>query len=162
MDPLVLREIVVHALGFILFYLVLKRYAFKPIGRILEERRSRIEGDLGSAREKLGEAEALKTRYEKELEGIEAEARRKIQEAFSEGRRLAAEVHEEARSQARQIIEKARQNVELELEKARIRLKNEVVTLAADMAERALRTKLTAEDHERFAVDFIEDARGEE
>ena len=157
MESSIVQEIFIHALGFIAFFLVLKRFAFKPISQILEERRSRIEGGLQEADKTRLEMKSLKEEYEKMLEGAEAEARRKIQEAFGEGRRLAAEVQEEARVEARKILDKARRNVELEVEKARIRLRNEVVRTAVDMAEAAIRTQLSDQDHEKLVTGFIKE-----
>jgi F-type H+-transporting ATPase subunit b len=159
MDSMMVRELVTHALGFIAFFWVLKRFAFGPVQMILEERRKKIADGFSEVEQVRQEVDHLKVEYEKRLVGIEEEARQKLQTAFDEGRRMSAQVQEEARAQANGIIEKARQNVEFEIEKARLSLKNEVADLAIQMAERAVRAKFNEKEHDQLVNHLLDEVQ---
>jgi len=74
------------ALTFILFFLIAWRVALPKIGRVLEDRRERIDRDVSKAQEVRNEAEAVLAEYEK----LSAEGRASAQVVLREANELAA------------------------------------------------------------------------
>ena len=88
---------------FWIVYLVLRKYAFKPVMTMLEERRRRIEeGQLNAERIKQQLAEA-QAKYEEILARANAEAQRLIEEVRISGERLADQKRQQAIAEAEQI-----------------------------------------------------------
>src|SRR5215470_13071086 len=81
------------ALIFIALYLLMSRIALPRIGAILEQRRNRIEGDLGEAQRLKGESDAAIAAHEKAL----ADARGRAQVVANETREKAAAAAEARR-----------------------------------------------------------------
>src|SRR6201987_1421528 len=82
-------NLIAQIILFAIVYFVLKRFAFKPIIAMLEERRRRIEeGQLNAEKIKKQLAEA-QTKYEEILAKANAEAQRLLDEVRASGDRLA-------------------------------------------------------------------------
>src|SRR3989338_570535 len=96
----VTAEIVVQILGFLIALWVLKLFAWKPLLKLLDDRRLRIKNSFKEIDDKNADIAKLKEDYLRHIANIEEEARRKIQQAVGEGRRIAAEIQDKARLDA--------------------------------------------------------------
>ena len=152
-----LIQIVTQILGFLIVLWVLKKYAWKPLLGILEERRAAIQSDFDKAAAKKREAEDAAAKYTAQLAGIEAEKRTKIQEGVGEGRRIAEEIREQARTEAKGIIDKARADIERDVAKAQVELKEKIVAMTMTATERVIRQTLDQEGQRKLVTGFIEE-----
>jgi len=151
------REVATHAVAFTAAVLVLRRFAWKPILNLLDERRERISEEFRSIDRGKEEAAKLKEEYEMQLKAIDAQARAKIQEAVSDGQRVSGEIKEAARRESREILQRAREDVELEKDKAEVALKEDMVRMALSAAEKAIREKLDEKTHRRLIAEAIDE-----
>lgn len=95
-----LPQIIWLAITFVVLYLLMARLGLPRIGRAIEARRTRIEGDLEKAQQMKAEAEAVIAAYEKAL----AEARQQAQQTLKEtSERLNAEAAERQRVLAERL-----------------------------------------------------------
>jgi F-type H+-transporting ATPase subunit b len=158
-DPKIL---VTQVIGFLIVLWVLKRYAWKPVLGLLEERRARIANDVASAEKLRHEAERIKAEYEEQLKGIEVQARQRIQAAVAEGQKVAEEIRTNAHREARAITEKAKADLEMEYKKARAELREEMVAMSLGAAERLLQERMDAPEHRKLVDRFLDElqARG--
>ena len=150
-------QVLTQILGFVLMVWILSRYAWGPVLSMLEARREKIAGEFRHADQLKAEAGELKSRYELELRGIEAQARQRIQEAVAEGQKLTAEIRAQAQAEAAQRVERARDEIEREHEKAKELLKQRMVALSMRAAEKILRQKLDDATQRRLAGEFIDE-----
>jgi F-type H+-transporting ATPase subunit b len=150
-------ETITIIIGFVIFYWVMKKYAWGPVIKVLDERQRRIETGFDEIKRKQAEAAQLEQQYQARLHDIELEARAKIQEAIAHGREVAAELTEQGRQEATQITERAKHNIELEIAKARLALRDEVVKMTIEASQRLLREKLDEAGHRRLVGTFIDD-----
>ncbi|OPZ22552.1 MAG: ATP synthase subunit b, sodium ion specific [candidate division BRC1 bacterium ADurb.BinA364] len=152
-----LAQVLSQALAFFLFYLILKRYAWGPVLGMIDERNKRIESSFRRAEEAEEKALELKAHYDERMRKVEAEAREKILDAVNEGRRLAAEIQESARAEAQRIHDKAREMAQIEGDKARIALKEDMVRIAMNAAEKLIRERLDGSAQRRLVESFVEE-----
>jgi F-type H+-transporting ATPase subunit b len=142
---------IAQVLLFAIVYHVLKRFAFKPVIAMLEERRRRIEeGQINAEniKKQLAEAQA---KYEEILAKANAEAQRLIEEVRASGDRLAEQKRQEAVAAAEQITLKAQQAMAMERENVMAEMKRELGRLVVDTTSRVTGKILTPEDHERIS-----------
>ncbi len=151
-----LQQIVSQALSFLLLLWVLRRFAWRPLLHLLDERRAGIERELWQIAQTKDEAVRLQQDYSQRLAKIHDEARVKIQEAILEGKRISIEVQEQARAQAQAILAKAKETVELELAKAKATLRDEVADMTMEAVEKILQQKLDPKA-DRHLVDTVLD-----
>ena len=151
-----LQQIISQAVSFLILLWLLKRFAWKPLLAVLDQRRTRIEEEFRKIAQSKTEIARLQEDYGHRLAKIEDEARVKIQQAILEGKRIAIEVQEQARAQAQGVMTKAKETVELELAKAKVTLRDQVAAMTMEAVERVLQQKLDAKT-DRHVVDTVLD-----
>ena len=154
------QQIISQAVSFLLLVWVLRRFAWRPLLAMLDQRRTRIEDDLRAIARQKADIAKLQDEYGKKLTVIHEEARVKIQEAILEGKRIALEVQEEARAQGRAIVNKAKETVELELAKAKVTLRDQVAGMTMDALERILRQKLDPKTDRALIESVLDELEG--
>jgi len=85
------------AVTFLVLYVLMKRLAVPQVGRAIEARRQRVDGDLGRASELKAQAEAVLAAYERILASARSEAQARLRETAE---RMAAEAAERQRQLA--------------------------------------------------------------
>ena len=151
------NEIFAQIIGFILLLFLLRVFAWKKFLKLLDDRRERIASEFKKIEDTQAEIAKLKTEYGKKLSDIDETSKTKIREAMARAKQLAEEVRESSQHQARKIIEKAEENIEIELAKAKEELKNQVVDLTINTAEKIIKEKLTEEKDRKLVSDFLEE-----
>jgi F-type H+-transporting ATPase subunit b len=139
-----------QVISFIIVALVLRRFAYKPILAVLEERRRRIEEGLLNAdkiKQQLAEAEQ---RHAEILATANERAQNLIDDARVSAAHIADQKQQEAISAAEQIIAKAREAVAIEREKTMADLKRELGRLVVDTTAKVTGKVLTSEDQRRL------------
>jgi F-type H+-transporting ATPase subunit b len=148
-------QIVTQIIGFLILLWLLKKFAWKPILQLLEDRRNKIVSEFVQIEQTKLEIAKLRQEYEQQLKNTDAQARQKILEAIQEGQKIAVEIQEKARNDSKQIIEKAKQNVELEIAKAKVELRNEIVNLTLAATEKMIYEKLDDQKHRELINQYI-------
>lgn len=160
MPPQIIDQIgptITTIIAFVIFAGVMKKYAWGPVTKVLDERQKKIENGFAEIKSKQDAAAALEGQLQERLRNIENEARARIQEAIADGRRLSSEITEKAHEEANQIIERAKRNIELEIAKARVELRDEIVGMTIKASERLLRERLDDAGQRRLVGTFIDD-----
>src|ERR1700747_852318 len=143
-------NLIAQLILFAIVYFVLKRFAFKPIIAMLEERRRQIEeGQLNAEKIKKQLAEA-QTKYEEILAKANADSQKLIEEVRASGDRLAEQKRQEAIAAAEQITLKAQEAIALERDKTMAEMKRELGRLVVDTTSRVTGKVLTPDDHEKI------------
>ncbi len=139
-----------QVISFIIVALVLRRFAYKPILTVLEERRRRIEEGLLNAekiKQQLAEAEQ---RHAEILAQANAQAQKMIDEARESAGVVAERKQQEAVVAAEQIMAKAREASAIEHERTMLELKRELGRLVIDTTAKVTGKVLTPEDQKRL------------
>ena len=139
-----------QVISFMIVALLLRRFAYKPILAVLEERRRKIEeGQLNAEKIKNELAEAEK-RYQEIVAKANADAQKMIDEARESAGHLSERKQQEAIAAAEQIITKAREASAIEHERTMESLKRELGRLVVDTTTKVTGKVLTPEDQRRL------------
>ncbi len=152
-----LQQIISQSISFLLLLVVLRRFAWGPLLKMLDDRRARIEEGFKKIADGKAELDRLQQELTKRLAKIEDEARTKIQHAALEGKRIAMQIQEDARAQALVTVEKAKATIELEIAKAKVTLRDEVADMTMEAVERLLRQKLDDKTDERLVASILDE-----
>ncbi len=141
------------ALIFGLFFLILTKFAWKPILNAVKARDELIKGSLESAekaREEMlkwqSDNEAILRKAREEREGILKEAREVRDKLISEAKGKAAE-------EAEKLVEKARTGIEREKIKALSEIHEQIATLSVEIASKLLGEKLKQTGEQEKLID---------
>src|SRR5213083_2387777 len=139
-----------QVISFTIVALLLRRFAYKPILAVLEERRRTIEeGQLNAEKIKKQLAEA-EQRYAEILAKANADAQRMIDEARESSAHLAERKQQEAIAAAEQILAKAREASAIEHERTMESLKRELGRLVVETTAKVTGKVLTPEGQRRL------------
>jgi F-type H+-transporting ATPase subunit b len=152
--------IIVSALNFIVLLVILSIFAFGPLRRMLEERRTRIEQGLKDAEE------ARRARESAEAERVAAlqEARRESGEILARAQKVAQEIRDadiaETKAELERLRQRATADIESEKQRAIAELRNEVADLALRAAGKVVGETLTSERERRLVEEFLAETSG--
>jgi F-type H+-transporting ATPase subunit b len=155
-------QIVTQIIGFLLAVWILKKFAWKPLLGLLEERRQKIKSEFDNIEVERKKADSLKLQFDNQLKEIDAIGRLKIQEAIREGQKLANEIKENARKEAKGIREKAEGELVRDIAKAKVQLRNDLINITISTTEKLLKEKLDERKQRELINRFInevEDSR---
>src|SRR5213595_1697804 len=139
-----------QVISFCIVAFLLRRFAYKPILAVLEDRRRKIEeGQLNAEKIRKELAEAEK-RYQEIVAKANADAQRMIDEARESSSHLAERKQQEAITAAEQILAKAKEAAALEHERQMQTLKRELGRLVIDTTAKVTGKVLTPEDQRRL------------
>jgi F-type H+-transporting ATPase subunit b len=139
-----------QVISFVIVALVLRQFAYKPILKVLEERRERIaEGLLNAEKIKQQLAEA-EQRHAEILAKANAQAQKMIDDARESAAHVAERKQQEAIVAAEQIVAKAREASAIEHERTMTELKRELGRLVVDTTAKVTGKVLTSEDQRRL------------
>jgi F-type H+-transporting ATPase subunit b len=138
-------------------FFVLKRFAFGPIQRLIDERRQRIRESLEEADRARDEARRLLDEHRKLMN----EARGQAEEILVEARRVAdsqrERLREELEGERQRRLEDTRRQVEAETRRALEQIRTEVAELTVIATTRVAGKVLTDKDHRRLIDDAIKE-----
>ena len=139
-----------QVISFVIVALLLRRFAYKPILGVLDERRRRIEEGLLNAEKIKKELAEAEKRYQEILAKANADAQKMIDEARESSAHLAERKEQEAIAAAEQILAKAREASALEHERTMAELKRELGHLVVETTAKVTGKVLTSDDQRRL------------
>ena len=139
-----------QVVSFCIVALLLRRFAYKPILAVLEDRRRKIEeGQLNAEKIRKELADAEK-RYQEIVSKANADAQRMIDDARESAAHLSERKQQEAIGAAEQIVAKAKEAAALEHERQMQTLKRELGRLVIDTTAKVTGKVLTSDDQKRL------------
>jgi F-type H+-transporting ATPase subunit b len=139
-----------QVISFCIVAFLLRRFAYKPILAVLEERRKKIEeGQLNAEKIRKELAEAEK-RYQEIVAKGNADAQKMIDDARDSAAHLSERKQQEAVAAAEQIMIKAREASAIEHERTMTQLKRELGRLVVDTTAKVTGKVLTPDDQRRL------------
>jgi F-type H+-transporting ATPase subunit b len=138
-----------------LFALVLGRYGWKPLLKMIEERESSVRNAVEAAQRANAEAQALLARHQELLRDAGREREEIIKRAAQDAERLRADLVAQARLEAEGQLERARQEIQRETRRALSEVRAKVADLAVDAAAKIVTSSLTPEAQKKLAEEFI-------
>lgn len=147
--------VIVSAVNFIVFFLIVKSLAFNGLAATLETRRARIEQGLQDAEQARRDRESA----EQERLAAMQEARREANEIINRAQKVASETREQDIAATREELERMRQRaaaeIDAEKQRAIAELRGEVTDLALAAAGRVVGESMTGDRQRKLVADFL-------
>jgi F-type H+-transporting ATPase subunit b len=149
-------ELIVGALAFIVVFAILAKFAFPSLNKMLAERTSRIQGNLERAEEARRTAEEELARYREQLANAREEANRIIEEGRRTAEQLRRDIQARAEQEAEATVSRAQEEIRLERDRVFQELRQQVATVAVDLAGRVVGESLDERAHQRLIDEYID------
>ena len=150
-----LPGLIAQLINFGILLIVLRLFLYRPVVRLLDERKRRIEEGLNLAQEAAQQASASQDDARRALEEARAEGRQLVVQAQESSARLRDELRERAEAEAAQLVERARQEIGAERDQAIVQLRAEFSDLALTAAEQVIGQSLDRAAHQRLIDEVL-------
>ncbi len=136
-------------------FLVVFRFLWKPMTKLLEDRREIIKNDLDEAKEANQNALDIKEQLEQKLLEARIEAKNMIEASKSRGEQERVRIVKDAKLEAETRLSRAQDDISLEYQKARDSIKDEIVDVAFKVAEKIIEEEIDTKKHEKIVNKFL-------
>lgn len=144
--------------AFLIVFLILKKFAWKPILSSLNEREKGIAESIATAQRVKGEMAAMQAENQKIMAEAREERTQMLKEAKELKDKIVNEAKDQAKNEASKIISDARIQIDHLKNAAMTEVKNEVASLALQVAEKVLRKNLSNDaEQTNFAKKLAEE-----
>ena len=140
---------------FLVLLVVLGKFAWGPIVKMLAEREATIRDAIESAKKERAEAERLLSEQKQALAQAQREAAELARRNQQEVESLRQELTARARKEADELVATARQQIAEEISKARAELKAQGADLAIDAAGRLVKANLDDKAQRVLVEEYI-------
>jgi F-type H+-transporting ATPase subunit b len=138
---------------FVVFFILLRKFAWKPILGAVHSREESINNALASAESARLEMLNLTASNERILQEARVERDSLLKEAREIKEKMIADSKAEAQIQGERMIEQAKAAIEGEKNAAMAELKSQVSTLSLDIAEKLLKNELSNKEAQTKLVE---------
>jgi len=150
-----LPGLIVQLVNFTLLLFVLRLVLYKPILKMLDQRRERIAESLQAADSMKQQAAAAETQVQEELAKARVEGQALIAAAQQNASRIQEDARTQAKTEADALVARARQEIELERDNAIARLRSEFADLTVSAAEKVINQSLDRSAHQRLIEETL-------
>lgn len=152
-----LPGLLTQLISFTILVIILYKFLYGPITRMLDQRAERIKNSLEAADRAREEAASSAEQVEQEMANARQEGQRLIAEAQEAARRAAEQIEERSRAQAEEMIKRAESEIAQQRDSAIEDLRREFAGLAVLAAERVVERELDAARHQELIDSVLEE-----
>lgn len=139
----------------LILYLVMKKFFFGKIQDMLDKRREEVDETYHKAETAESEANALKTEYDLKIAEATETAEAIVSNAVKTARAKETEIVSEARDKAAATMASAEAKIEIDRQKALNEVKEDISSMAVEIASKVIEREIQAQDHERLIDEMI-------
>lgn len=140
-------QLLTQLFNFLVLVFVLGKLLYKPILKVLEERKRKIAEGLEYTEKMKRELEKNEEKREEIIAVAKKEARQIIEEGKKSGKKLEEEIVANAHKQEAAIFAHGKKEIDFEKSEMEKELKKEAIDIASAMVEKILSDTLTLGDH---------------
>ncbi|MBA2250719.1 MAG: F0F1 ATP synthase subunit B [Chitinophagaceae bacterium] len=145
-------------LSFIIVFLILKKFAWKPILNSLNQREKGIADSLATAEKIKAEMALMKSENEALLVKAREERAQMLKEAKETKDKIIGEAKEQAKIETNKIIADAQSAINMQKMAAITDLKNQVGNLVVEVSEKILRRELSNKEEQEKYIKQLADS----
>src|SRR6187402_3296013 len=140
---------------FVLFWMLVGKFAFRPIKDALKKREDDIQSALDEAKKAKEEMAQLNNDNQRLLNEAREERAKLLREAKVTGDQLISDARNKAKQEAQKIVTDAMQEIENQKNKAIVEVKNQVGQMSVDIAEKLIRQQMGQTQEQKNLVDKL-------
>ena len=149
--------IVASLANLLILTLIVKRFLFKPVKKIVDARRAAIDNDYAQAQAARDQAEESRQNYEAAMAAAKQTSDQIIADATRTAEYRSNEIVAEARQKATDIRRQAEADAVLERKKAEDDMKHEIAEVSTQLTGKLLQREINEDDHKKLIDSFLND-----
>ncbi len=139
----------------LLLVILMRKFLFKPVNKLIEERTASVQNDIDSARKSREEAEELKEQYASTISEAKTEAQKIISQAREQAASEKQGIIQQSQEEAKQIIAAANKTIENERKKSMQQAQAQIADLAVAAASKIIGENMDDSRNRQLVDDFL-------
>jgi F-type H+-transporting ATPase subunit b len=148
-------QIVISLINLLIIYRILKKFLFKQVQKVMDERQAQVDRIYGDANQSRTQAEQMKQEYEQRLASAREEVDGLVRNAVQTAQKRSDQMVSEASAQASRIKQKANEEIAQEKKKMLQDVRSEISDLAVEIASKVVEREISPRDYDGFVDEFI-------
>jgi F-type H+-transporting ATPase subunit b len=148
-------ELIWAVINFTVFFLLLRKFLYRPVLKLLDARRDEVQENLSQAEEARKEAGAARAEYERQLARTKEEAQGLLSRAQATADKTRDEIMAQAQRQSEEMIDRAQKAIAGEKERALTEIRKEIADLAVMAAGKVVERSLDVEQHREMVNELV-------
>lgn len=148
-------SILVSLANLLIMFLILKRFLFKPVQKMMAARKQQVDQIYQDAKKNRDSAINMKQEYEARLATAREEADGLVRNAVQTAQRKGDAIVAEANSQASHLKQKAEQEIAQEKKQMLQDVRGEISDIAVSIASKVVEREVKKQDYDGFVDEFI-------
>ena len=150
-----LWQVLISLANLTLLYLGLKKFLYKPVKAVLENRKAAIAKAYDEAEEYRNSANAAREEYAAKLATAHGKADEIIHDATVIANRRGDKIVSDAREKAEEIVRQGEMEAAMEKKKAMASIRRDITDVSAAMTEQLLKREMKEGDHRNMIDEFL-------
>ena len=148
--------LIAQVINFLFLVFVLTKFAYKPLAKMMEDRKNKIAGDLEAAEKAKASAEAIQKEYEEKLAAAKQEAAAIIENAQKAAQALQDKAVADTKAEQAKVIADAKAAIASDKKAAMDDVRAQVVDLAMAAAGKIIGQKLGTDEDKKMAGEIVD------
>lgn len=149
-DHLMVGNMIFVPLSFLLLVLLVKKFAYEPVMKMMENRANKISDDLDSAARDKEESKKKTEELNERLANSEKTVREVMSRAESTAKKRADQIVEEAQDYAAKLKSATQEEIEETKKRAMKESQDDIVDISFNIAEKIIGTNLSQADQDQL------------
>ena len=142
-------------LNFAIVLLLLTKFAWNPLLKVIAERQARIAGQIEAADQERVAAEKLRAEYQQQMQNAKGDAQSIMDKAIRQADNTKEEIIASAREEHARLLEAAQEKIARERQQALEDIRSEVVAISVAAAAKVIGQSVDEKVNARLVDDFI-------
>ena len=142
-------------LNFAIVLLLLTKFAWNPLLKVIAERQARIAGQIEAADQERAAAEKLRAEYQQQMQNAKGDAQSIMDKAMRQADNTKEEIIASAREEHARLLEAAQEKIARERQQALEDIRSEVVSISVAAAAKVIGQSVDEKVNARLVDDFI-------
>ena len=151
------EDVIISLINITVLFILLRLILWKHVIRFLSDRAKRVSSEKDEAEKIRLDAEALRSEYDKKIEGLEERGRDMLRESQQKAIEESNKILDETRNRAKEMMDDAEARIAEEKEQALADAQHDVAELATEMAARILAREVSSVDNTNAVDEFFRD-----
>ena len=141
--------------NFAIMLLLLTKFAWNPLLKVIADRQARIAGQLESADQERLAAEKLRAEYQQQMQNAKADAQAIVDKAMKLAETTKEDIIASAREEHARLLESAQEKIARERQQALEDIRGEMVTISVAAAAKIIGQSVDEKINAKLVDDFI-------
>jgi len=150
LDAQLVADACIMALAIFTLFFFLSKLLFNPARELLKKRQAKVQDQLDTAAREKEDAIKFKAEYDGKLKQVNKEAEEILSSTRKQAKKNEAEIIDGAKEEAVKIIDRANKEIELEKAKVQDEIKNEMISVAAMMAGKIVKSSIDQQTQDQL------------